>query len=438
MYEDKLPPYSIEAEEAVLGSILLDPAVMPKLSLEADAFFVEKNRRVYETCLKLHREGTAIDQLTVAHEGGVDGLFLAQLINNTPTSLHAEYYAGILLEMRSYRKLIQCGNLITTLGYSKQPLEETLKAAREAILTVELPGKRPPLRTPKEIGEMGYDRYIELRMGNDETLLPTGFYDLDAVLGGLRRGEMTILAARPGLGKSTLAWDIARHVSRGLAKNVLWCSAEMMVEQILDREVASHIGQPIQVIWKGKYNEDVEHDILDAIGVISEQAIYLVDGVLTTDAIRDAATEMKARYGLAVIFVDYLQLLADRYGASENARISYISRTLKDIAKEIQVPVVVISQLNRGPEGRIDRRPRLSDLRDSGSIEQDADVVLFMYREDYYYQSAEEYEAHHPGRRFPKGICDVMIAKHRQGQSGVQIKLVWQEQSHRYANMVRR
>ena len=278
MYQDRLPPYSIEAEEAVLGSILLDPSVMAKLSLEADAFFVEKNRQTYVACLKLHKEGKAIDQITVAHElarqgklASDEGLLLARLINNTPTSLHAEYYAGILVEMQGYRKLIAAGQRISELGYGQG--EDALKAACEVVLAIKT-SSRPFLRTPKEIGEMGYERYIELRQGSDKTLLPTGFYDLDSVLGGLRWGEMTILAARPGLGKSTLAWDIARHIVNDLESNVLWCSAEMLVEQILDREVASHIGQPIQTIWKGKYSEDLEHDILDAIGAICIARVF--------------------------------------------------------------------------------------------------------------------------------------------------------------------
>lgn len=429
---EKLPPHNIEAEEAVIGSLLVDPDAVVKTAifLKPEAFYREKNRWLYEACLSLYERNEAINQITVAQElarqgrteeiGGV--AFLSHLVSVLPTSLHVEYYAQIVHRLSVMRKLIVAAGQIAAIGYDAEPdLDAALNRAEDVLFKVrrgESPRDFVHIRRVleqywEESAPPPSDRVGQL------THVNTGFPALDELLGGMQRSDMIVLAARPSLGKSSLALNIARNAALEQGAQVAFFSVEMSKEQLVQRLLSSEAAVDSMSVKSRDYTRAQEKRVMDATGKLSGAPIYIDD----SPAIRVVEMRSKARRlhydrGIDLVIVDYLQLIrGDTRSENKVQEISEISRALKALARELNTPLIAVSQLSRAVELRSPHIPQLSDLRDSGSIEQDADVVMFIYPEDVY-SNREEWEKHNPGKPYPEGITTIRVAKHRNGPGG--------------------
>ena len=438
MAEERLPPHDIEAEEAVIGSLLIDPEAVVKVagSLKPDDFFSETNRLIYQACLSLYQRNEVINQITVAHElnrqdklehiGGA--AFLSHSISNVPTSLHVEYYAQIVSNAAVMRRLISAAGQIEALGYEGSPdVEASLNKAEDILFQVRM---RRDARGFVPIRD-ALGQYFEeagpptaVREGEIRYIL-TGFTALDGFLGGLQRSDLIVLAARPSLGKSSLALNIARNTAISQKACVALCSLEMSREAVVQRLLASESGVDSNKVRLGRFRERDEIKIMEASGILSEAPIYIDNTPqLRCLDIRSKVRRLHFERGVDLIIVDYLQLIhGDGKNETRVQEISKITRDLKALARELNVPVLAVSQLSRAVEWRASHVPQLSDLRESGSIEQDADVVLFIYRDDMY-STPEDWSKLHDIEKepYPRGIADINIAKHRNGPLG-QVKL---------------
>jgi len=438
MAEEKLPPHDIEAEEAVIGSLLIDPEAILKIavSLKAEDFFSETNRVIYQACLALYQRNEAINQITVAHElmrqdnleqiGGA--AFLSHLISNVPTSLHVEYYAQIVSNAAVMRRLIAAAGQIGALGYEASPdVEASLNKAEDILFQVRMrrePRDFVPIR--EALGQYFEEAGSSTAPREGEILhILTGFTALDDFLGGLQRSDLIVLAARPSLGKTSLALNIARNAAINQKACVALCSLEMSRDAVVQRLLASESGVDSRKVRLGRFGEKDEIKIMEASGVLSEAPIYVDDSPqLRALDIRSKVRRLHFERNIDLIIVDYLQLVqGDGKNETRVQEISKITRALKTLARELNVPILAVSQLSRAVEWRASHVPQLADLRESGSIEQDADVVLFIYRDDMYF-SAEDWSKVHDIEKepYPRGIADINIAKHRNGPLG-QIKL---------------
>jgi len=438
MAEEKLPPHDIEAEEAVIGSLLIDPEAILKVavSLKAEDFFSETNRLIYQACFSLYQRNEAINQITAAHElmrqdkleqiGGA--AFLSHLISNVPTSLHVEYYAQIVSNAAVMRRLIAAAAQIEALGYEASPeVEASLNKAEDILFQVRMrrePRDFIPIR--EALGQYFEEAGPPTALREGEILhILTGFTALDDFLGGLQRSDLIVLAARPSLGKTSLALNIARNAAINQKACVALCSLEMSREAVVQRLLASESGVDSRKVRLGRFGEKDEIKIMEASGVLSEAPIYIDDSPqLRALDIRSKTRRLHYERNIDLIIVDYLQLIqGDGKNETRVQEISKITRALKTLARELNVPILAVSQLSRAVEWRASHVPQLADLRESGSIEQDADVVLFIYRDDMYF-SAEDWSKVHDIEKepYPRGIADINIAKHRNGPLG-QIKL---------------
>ena len=433
VYAEKLLPHDVEAEEAVLGSLLIDGQCIARLAplLKGGDFYRERNQLCFDAAVALFQRDMAIDQLTLAGElartekldlaGGM--AYLSHLVAITPTSAHAEDYAQTVSRTATMRKLIDVGARITALGYNDTAdLDATIREAEDALFAVRGSGPRRgfiPLR-------QFYDQFLqEQAQAADQwlvTAMPvmSGFPHLDEYLGGLQRADMLVLGARPSMGKSTLAINVAVNA----AKNGHSCgifSLEMTGDQIAMRILASEAGVDSHRLRLSLYTAQEETRIIDAIGQLSDLPVYIDDTPHQSMVeIRGNTRRLALEHGLDLLVVDYLQLIQGQHRSSQVNRvqeISEISRALKVLAGDLRVPLIVCSQLNRMVENRPSHRPQLSDLRDSGSIEQDADVVMFIHREDVY-TTLEEWEQTRPGQEYPRNVAEIIIAKHRKGPTG--------------------
>lgn len=438
MAEEKLPPHDIEAEEAVIGSLLIDPDAILKVavSLKPEDFFSETNRVIYQACLTLYQRNEVINQITVAHElmrqdkleqiGGA--AFLSHLISSVPTSLHVEYYAQIVSDTAVMRRLIAAAGQIEALGYEASPdVEASLNKAEDILFQVRT--KREP-RDFVSIRE-ALGQYFEEggastapKKGEIPHIL-TGFTALDEFLGGLQRSDLIVVAARPSLGKTSLALNIARNAAINQKACVALCSLEMSRDAVVQRLLASESGVDSRKVRLGRFSEQDEVKIMEASGILSEAPIYIDDSPqLRALDIRSKVRRLHFEHSIDLIIIDYLQLIqGDGKNETRVQEISKITRALKILARELNVPILAVSQLSRAVEWRASHVPQLADLRESGSIEQDADVVLFIYRDDMYF-SAEEWSKLHDIEKepYPRGLADIIIAKHRNGPLG-QLKL---------------
>lgn len=442
---DNLQPMNVDAEEAVIGSLLIDGESIYEIAslLKPEDFYRERNRWAYEACLALYSRSEAINQVTLAHElkdklealGG--GAYLSHVVSQVPTSIHIKHYANIVSRTAFQRKVMASAETIASIAQEKEQPAELISECMKVLIQLRPPGRQTILR-PKERAEQALDTLSRRYEGEVDTL-PFGFLDLDRETGGMARGDLILIGARPEMAKSTLAQQIANTLACQ-GKIVLLCSAEMSSVQYTDRELVSKTGISIQNISKGELNDKEWGDIQKAISGISESPLYFKGGrSLTTADIAYAGKEVSAEVGLDCIVVDYIQLLADSKGDSLNERVSHISRHLKQIAGDLEVPVLAVSQLNRELERREDKRPKLSDLRDSGSLEQDADIVLLLYRADVYYPDEKSWKASALGRRgepYEPGILQVLVTKHRQWGSGNRVvKLVWNHERRQYRDL---
>ena len=402
MPNEKLPPHDIDAEESVIGSLLIDGTAIYKITtgLQAGDFYSERNMLIYETCQALYSRSEPINQITVAQELARGGrletcggaAYLSHLISICPTSVDIDAYAQIVNRLGMMRRLINAGSQISDIGYQADPDVNTSLSRAEDILFRLHHGQSQDFQhirhildkyfepIPEEAGESGPD-------GHPHTL-SSGFTGLDDMLGGLQRSDLVILAARPSMGKTSLALNIARNVAVQNKAHVGMLSLEMAAEPLVLRLLSSESGVEIKRIRLGVHQTEAEEkQIMEATGLLSEAPIYIDDSPrLRITEVRSKARRLQFEHGIDLLIIDHLGLIqGDGHWENRVQEISYISRSLKAIARELQVPVIALSQLSRASEFRAEHRPQLSDLRDSGSIEQDADVVMFIYRDEYYY-----------------------------------------------------
>ncbi len=432
MLADRLPPHDVEAEEAVIASILVDSEAIYRVApiLKADDFFREKNAWAYEACLSLFDRNDAINQVTVGHElarrdrlGEMGGLaYLSRLVTELPTPVGVEHYAGIVKRDAVYRRLIEVASRIAQMGYNGGPdLEETLSRAEGMLLSLRSGERLSDFTHIKEILDGFWEGSgLESLRSGLEGNIRTGFADLDTLLGGLKRSDLIILAARPSLGKTSLALNTARNAAVGQNAKIALFSLEMAAEQLAQRLLASESGVDSTRLRLGLHTEAEERRVMNALGVLAATDIWVDDSaVLRMPEIRGKALRLSRDRGLDLVIVDYLQLIhGTERGDNRVQEISYISRALKELARELDVPVIAVSQLSRAPEMRSPHIPMLSDLRESGSIEQDADLVVFIYREEVYVRKDDWESQHADGSPYPAGDAQIIVAKNRNGPTG--------------------
>lgn len=432
MYAERLPPHDIQAEEAVIGSILIDGDALSRAAqfVRPTDFYGEKNRRCFDAFNALFNRSEAINQVTVAHElslhdrleeiGGT--AYLAHLVMVVPTSVHIEYYARIVQRTSIMRQLIDVGGRIAGIGYDgAADSDEALTRAEDLLFRI---------RAGRGSGDFIHirdvlDTYMEESAalhGPDVAHIspvPSGFQGIDNLLGnGMQRSDMIVLAARPSLGKSTLAFNIGRAAAAS-GNSVGIFSLEMSRDQIGMRLLASESDVDSYRIRIGLLSSNEEAQLLDAIGVLSDMPMYIDDTPIQTIMdMRGKARRLQAERGLDLVVIDYLQLIGGGGRIDNRAQeMGEISRSIKAMARDLDVPVIACSQLSRAIEQRPNHRPLLSDLRESGSIEQDADVVAFIHREDVYV-SREDWEKRNPTEPYPQNIAEIIFAKHRNGPVG--------------------
>ena len=435
MNGEKLPPRDTDAEEAVIGSLLIDGAAIYKIAvlIKPSDFYGERNLQIYGACLSLYQRSEAINQITVAQEldrqdkleacGG--GAYLSHLISIVPTSLDIEHYAQIVYRLSVMRRIIDASNQIAAIGYEANPdVDSSLSRAEDALFKIRQGQDTRDLVPIRQV----LDKYFETTIpgsaaseGQAEQIpyIQSSFTGLDEILGGFQRSDLIIAAGRPSMGKTSLALNIARNAAVERGACVAIFSLEMSRESLVLRLLSSESGVNLSRVRFGLHSEADEKKIMDATGILSEAPIYIDDSPqLRIVEIRSKVRQLYHERGVDLVIVDYLQLIQGE-GKRENRvqEISYITRYLKGLARELNVPVIAASQLSRAVEWRTSHRPQLSDLRESGSIEQDADIVLFIYRDEVRYSNQQEWEAEHPGEKYPPP-AEVIIAKHRNGPTG--------------------
>jgi replicative DNA helicase len=411
----------MEAEEALLGSILIDPDAIIRVAtiLKPEDFYREKHGWIYETALNLHERREPIDFLTICdeleHRGQLDQVggpaFITTLVNAVPTSIHAEHYAQIVERAATRRRLIEAAGQIAALAYQEaDDVEEVVDHAEQVLFGVSERRIARDLVPIKQVLSDYYDRIEYLTQHQDEMLgVPTGFNDIDKLLGGLQKSDMIILAARPSVGKTSLALSFGHNAAKRYGQRVAFFSLEMSNEQVVQRLISAETGIDSQRLRRGRLNEGEWAKFMKVYNDLSGTLFYIDDtpGISALE-LRTKARRLHAEVGIDLLIVDYLQLMRGDFRSENRVQeISSISRALKSLARELNVPLLALSQLSRGVESRTDKRPILSDLRESGALEQDADVVVFIYRDEMYNENTER-----------PNIADIIVAKHRNGPTG--------------------
>ena len=419
---DKMVPHNVEAEQAVLGALLIDPEAIYRVNtfLQAEDFYVTKHQWMYTSMSALHERGEAVDFVTLcddlerreqlAEMGGA--AYITSLINATPTALNVEHYARIVERTSTLRRLIGAAGEIAALAYEDtDEVDEVVDRAEQILFGVSQKRITRDLMPIRDIVSEYYDRIDYLFQHKGETIgVPTGFRQIDKLLGGLQKSDLIIVASRPGMGKTSLILSFAQNAARKYSQRVAIFSLEMSAEQLVQRLIASETGIDSQRLRLGNLREDEWPLFIQATGALSETMIFIDDTPsISAMQLRTKARRLYAEHGLDLIIVDYLQLMqTDRRIENRVQEISLLSRSLKGLARELNIPVVVASQLSRAVEQRNDKHPMLSDLRESGSIEQDADVVVFIYRDDYYAPETDQ-----------PNIAEIIVSKHRNGPTGM-------------------
>ena len=437
----KLPPQDIEAEKSLLGSLMLDKEAITKVAdiLHSEDFYKKNHQYIYQVVEDLFARGEPVDLISVSSKlkernqlenvGGT--AYLTELINTVPTASHVMTYAKIVQKKRILRDLITAGTEISLMGYEEEnESDDLLDSAERRIFSITQKNLTQSFLPIKPFLEEAFER-IE-RISKQKGALrgiSTGFNGLDSILSGLQNSDLVILAARPSMGKSSLALDIAKNVALKEKKPVGIFSLEMSKDQLIDRLISSESNIDSWKLRQGMLSTEGDQNdfvcIQHALGTLSEAPIYIDDASsCSVLQMRAMARRLQASHGLGLIVVDYLQLIEQSNKIINSVQqITEISRQLKGLARELNIPVLALSQLSRAVEQRTPKVPRLSDLRDSGSIEQDADVVLFIYREDVYQEESPR-----------KGIADIIIAKHRNGPIG-RVELFFDKQRACFRNI---
>ena len=434
-------PESLAAEAAVLGSMLIDPQSINLVveKLRADDFYRLEHRHIFHALIGLYEKnrGDGIDAVLLRDElqrraqledvGGVE--YLAKIMESVPSSANVMYYCGIVKDKSLLRDIITSTTEILDDAYSDTgEISEKLDRAEQKIFTITNERIGGAASSLKDLVVQTFEM-IEQRSGKHVTGLGTGFFELDEMTCGLQNGEMLIVAGRPSMGKTSFAMNLVEHVGVKEKQPVAIFSLEMGREQLAERFMCSNSGIESQLVRKGMLDTAQYQKLLESCSELSEAPIYIDDTAgLTPLEIRSKSRRLKSQYGINLIVIDYLQLMSLGTGRIESRQqeITTISRYLKALARELNVPVIVLSQLNRAAENRENHRPRMSDLRESGSIEQDADVIMLLHREDYYHRGEADHEN--------DNIAELIIAKQRNGPTGT-VKMLFREQSTRFENL---
>ena len=428
----KIPPHDIEAEQAVIGSMLTDKdAIMSAVeTLKSEDFYREDNKIIYEAILNLYNRAEPVDIITLKTElQSMKQLeYIAELPDKVPTTANVEQYIKIVEEKSALRALIKTANDLISLGYDQtQDVEDILDTAERKIFDVIQNRNQKGYSAIKDILVDSFTQLEQLYNQKQHiTGVPTGFADLDFITAGLHKSDLVIVAARPAMGKSAFALNLATNAAVRYNTPVAIFSLEMSKEQMTNRILCSEAMVDSNKVRTGKVEDDDWQKLAEASGNLSQAQIFIDDtpGISVME-IRAKCRKMKLEKNIGMVVIDYIQLVqgSNRKGGSREQEISEISRSLKILAKEINVPVIALSQLSRSVEQRPDHRPMLSDLRESGAIEQDADIVMFLYRDDYYNQDSEK-----------KNIAEVILAKHRAGSTGT-VELLWLGNYTKFANL---
>jgi len=432
----KIPPQNIEAEQSVLGSMLLSRDAIIDVSeiIKADDFYKESHKKLFDVMMEMFEKDIPVDLVTVVDElrkrnmleavGGID--YIASLSSNVITTANVSYYAKLIKEKATLRRLIEASSEIMELSYEGDDVETVLDIAEQKIFDIAQGRNTTNFSPIKDVLMNTFYKIEELYKNKGQlTGIPSGFPDLDLKTAGFQPSDFILVAARPSMGKTSFALNIAQNAALLTGLPVAIFSLEMSKEQLVNRLICSTANIDSQKLRTGNLDEDDWMKLAAAMTPLSKAPIYIDDtpGIGVMD-IRAKCRRLKLEKGLGLVMIDYLQLMQGR-GKAENRQqeISEISRSLKSLARELNVPVITLSQLSRAPESRSDHRPILSDLRESGAIEQDADIVMFLYRDDYYHKDSEK-----------KNIAEVIIAKHRNGPTGT-VELLWLAQYTKFVSL---
>ncbi len=435
---ERIPPHNNEAEQSVIGAIFLEPQALITAAelLVPEDFYRTAHQKIFDTMVSLSDKGQAIDVVTVTEElsakkeledvGGIS--YLTEIANSVPTAANIVFYAKIVEEKALLRRLIRVATSIVEDGYAREDeVEALLSEAEKKMMEVSNRKNAGDFRHIKDVLVETYDN-IELlhtRKG-DITGIPTGFRDLDKMTAGFQPNDLIILAARPSVGKTAFALNVAQNVATKTDENVAIFSLEMGAEQLVMRMLCAEGNIDASALRTGSLESEDWRKLTMAMGSLSNAGIFIDDSSgIRVNEIRSKCRRLQQEHGLGMIIIDYLQLISGsgRSGENRQQEVSEISRSLKGLARELKVPVIALSQLSRGVEQRQDKRPMMSDLRESGSIEQDADIVSFLYREDYYDKETEN-----------QNIIEIIIAKQRNGPTGT-VSLAFAKEYNKFVNI---
>ncbi len=423
----RIPPHSLESEQSILGSIILDEDAMAIVSetINAEDFYKKAHEVIYKAMLTLSEKSEPLDLVTVSEElkkegylddvGGIS--YLSGLPTIVPTTSNVSYYADIVKKKAILRRLIKVSNDIISSGYdSTKNVEEVLEEAERKIFEVSEQKNVTEFSTIKDVVNGHFTKLESLSMGDSKAIgIDTGFEGLNRKINGLQKTDLLLIAARPAMGKTAFSLNLVHNAASNDKASVAIFSLEMSKDQLIQRMISSQSGVDFKKIKLADLQDDDWTRTIDGMHILADLNIFIDDtpGIKVSE-IRSKCRKLKKEKGLDVVLIDYLQLM-DGEGKNENRQqeISKISRSLKILAKELECSVIALSQLSRGPEQRADKRPILSDLRESGAIEQDADIVMFLYRDEYYNPDSEK-----------KGVGEVIISKNRHGETG-SVELVW-------------
>ena len=432
------PPHSLEAERTVLGALLIDPEAIIKVAdfLEAQDFYDPTHRAIFQAMTDLYQKHEPIDFITLSSKladhkkiqeiGG--SAFLANLASAVPTSSHVYQYGQIVKAKAVHRNIIDAGRCIAGLGYDvERSIPELLDEVERTVFQITNTVIKEKFIHIRDILDQRYERFAEMHESDDDSAMkgiPTGFQAIDMKLSGLQPSDLIVIAARPSMGKTSLALNIAQNAAIRYNKTIGIFSLEMSKEQLVDRLFASLLGVDSWKLQRGKLDDSDFQKMGPIMDELNKANVFIDDSVASSlPELRAKARRLQMEHGLDLLIIDYLQLMSTgnkNYAGNRVQEISEISRSLKQIARELRVPILALSQLSRAVESRPGNIPQLSDLRDSGSIEQDADIVLMMYREDYYEEDSDR-----------PGITDIYIRKHRNGPQG-RVELLFKKEQTRF------
>ncbi|SES40992.1 replicative DNA helicase [Psychrobacillus sp. OK032] len=435
---DRVPPHNQEAEQSVIGAIFLEPQALITAAeiVMPEDFYRVAHQKIFQTMIRLSDQGKAIDVVTVTEElsakkeledvGGIS--YISEIANSVPTAANIGHYAKIVEEKSILRRLIRVATSIVEDGFTREDeVEALLSEAEKKMMEVANRKSAGDFKHIKDVLVETYDNIEKLHsQKGDVTGIPTGFRDLDRITAGFQRNDLIIVAARPSVGKTAFALNVAQNVATKTDENVAIFSLEMGAEQLVMRILCAEGNIDAQVLRTGALTTEDWRKLTMAMGSLSNAGIYIDDTPgIRVNEIRAKCRRLKQESGLGMILIDYLQLIQGSGGSQANRQqeVSEISRSLKGLARELKVPVIALSQLSRGVEQRQDKRPMMSDLRESGSIEQDADIVSFLYREDYYDKETEN-----------QNMIEIIIAKQRNGPTGT-VTLAFVKEFNKFVNI---